>query len=99
MQLPLTYFNDDQYPEGFFYWLRNNQHLYDEFERRALQMARVRSRYSARTIVEVMRWNTDLRQGPDIVFKISNNMIPGMARLWMQQHGRKYPRFFSLREN
>ena len=88
--------HEDEYPDGFFHWLQTNRHIWKEFEVMALKMARKRKRYSARTIVEVMRWNTDLRESPDITFKLSNNMTPGMARLWMQKHGRSHPKFFSL---
>ena len=56
-----------------------------------------RKRYSARTIIEVLRWDSDLRE-KNKLFKISNNMVPGMARLWMARYGRKHPRFFNLRE-
>ena len=71
-----------EYPEGFFHWLNENQHIWKDFEEKALQMARMRQRYSARTIVEVMRWHSDLREKRPL-FKLSNNMTPGMARLWM----------------
>ena len=88
------------YPPGFWKWLADpqNHNLYQEFERRALQMAKRRERYSARTIIEVMRWNTDLRD-TSVTFKIQNNMVPGMARLWMRDHGFMYPRFFQLRDS
>ena len=87
-----------EYPEGFFHWLSQNQHIWEAFERRAYQMALVgRKRYSARTIIEVLRWDSDLRE-KNKLFKISNNMVPGMARLWMAKYGRKHPRFFNLRE-
>lgn len=88
----------DKFPEGFFHWLQYNHHIWTEFEKLASQMAvrQMRIRYSARTIVEVMRWNTNLREGPDITFKLSNNMVPGLARLWMVKHGERYPLFFQL---
>jgi hypothetical protein len=93
--------NQMDYPEGFFQWLQTNRDIWKEFEAMALKMAKRRTRYSARTIVEVMRWNTDLREKPDVTFKLSNNMTPGMARLWMRKHGKRHPKFFSLhnREN
>lgn len=84
-----------EYPDGFFHWLELNPQIWNEFEVMALKMAKKRPRYSARTIVEVMRWNSDLRQH-DVTFKLSNNMTPGMARLWMQKYGKAYPKFFSL---
>lgn len=86
-----------EYPDGFFHWLQKNRHIWLEFEQKALQMARIRKRYSARTIVEVMRWHSDLKEAAPL-FKLSNNMTPGMARLWMEKHGRKYPKFFCLHQ-
>lgn len=88
--------HQDEYPEGFFHWLTKNQSIWKAFEAKALQMAQTgRKRYSARTIVEVMRWHSDLADSTTL-FKLSNNMTPGMARLWMNKHGRKYPKFFLL---
>ncbi len=83
------------YPDGFFKWLTDNMKIWKAFEAKALRMAALRERYSARTIVEVMRWETDLRQ-TDNLFKLSNNMTPGMARLWMHKHGKRHPKFFTL---
>lgn len=87
---------DDNYPDGFFAWLPKNSHIYQEFESRALRMARRRLRYSARTIVEVIRWETDLEDS-EVGFKINDHYTPGMARLWMATHGEKYPKFFEIR--
>ncbi len=99
----------EKYPEGFFHWLQFNHHIWEQFERHAHTMAAKRDRYSARTIIEVMRWNSDLREqaakphpvsGKRIrppLFKMSNNMTPGLARLWMVKHGKKYRKnFFTL---
>lgn len=89
----------DKFPDGFFWWLKNNDHLWKTFEEKAYLMAAVggRPRYSARTIIEVMRWDTDLCE-KEPMFKISNNMVPGLARLWMVKHGQSYPKFFQIRE-
>ena len=72
-------------------------HIWNQFEEHGLTMARKRLRYSARTIIEVMRWNSDIReeQGKPL-FKLSNNMTPGLARLWMAKHGDQYPKFFQI---
>lgn len=85
-----------EYPEGFFFWLHHNLHVWNQFEEYALQMAQHRKRFSARTIVEVMRWNNTIRQNKDKTFKLSNNMTPGMARLWMAKYKYRYPKFFAL---
>jgi len=96
-QAPLDF--DDKYPDGFFRWLQANARIYTEFERRALCMARAgRKHYSARTIVEAIRWNTDL-QDSDSIFKINGNYVPGMARLFMETHDEQYPGFFQLRDS
>ena len=74
------------FPDGFPEWLRANHGIYSAFVRSSLTMCRAgRAHYSARTIVEKMRWDTDLSE-TNSRFKISNNMIPGMARLAMQQY-------------
>ena len=89
----------DPYPDGFWLWLPKNRHIYRAFERRALQMARTgRKRYSARTITETIRWQTDLADS-ETTFKINDHYTPGMARLWMNTHGATYPGFFRLRDS
>ena len=94
---PLQRSFDDGYPDGFFHWLQKNSKVYREFERRALQMARTgRERYSARTIVETLRWNSDIADS-ETMFKINDHYTPGMARLFMATHGAAYPKFFELR--
>jgi hypothetical protein len=87
------------YPGGFFVWLTSEtgHAVWVQFEWQALQMAGRRKRYSARTIVESIRWNMDLKT--DGEFKICNNWIPGMARLWMAKHGRATPGFFNIRDS
>ncbi len=88
---------DDGFPDGFFAWLSQNSKVYREFERRALQMARTgRKRYGARTIIETMRYDSDIAD-TDRTFKLNDHMTPGMARLWMNTHAEQYPKFFELR--
>ncbi len=86
----------DKYPEGFFNWLQYNSHIWEQFERYGISMANKRIRYSARTIIEVMRWNSDIKDRHSKLFKLSNNMTPGLARLWMAKHGLDHPTFFQL---
>lgn len=87
------------YPAGFFAWIETveGQCVWAEFEKLALRAARSgRPRYSAKSIIEVIRWNTMINDGTE--FKVNNNWSPGLARLWMQKHGRDYPNFFALRD-
>lgn len=89
---------DDKYPSGFWFWYAANTHIYKAFERMALRMASSgRTKYSARTIIENIRWRTDLRD-KQATFKINGNNVPGMARLFMETHGERFPKFFELRE-
>lgn len=65
----------------FLPWLEENQHLYCEFERLSLQMARHRDHYGARSIVEKMRYDMTISErGGE--FKINGNFVPCMARLF-----------------
>ena len=90
---------DSGYPANFFRWLQANARIYTEFERRALLMARSgREHYSAKTIVETIRWHTDL-QDTDKQFSLNNNYTSGCARLFMEQHGNQFPGFFQLRNS
>ena len=66
--------------EEFSDWLQLNRPIYDSFVAAALKMKRTgRGHYSSRTIVELLRWHSDLRDS-DTSFKINHNMAPQMAR-------------------
>lgn len=78
--------NRNHYPDGFFRWLSENYRIYCEFEDRALEVRRTgRKHFSARVIVENIRWHTLLRD-KDATFKINDHWTPGMARLAMKIH-------------
>jgi len=88
---------DDKFPPGFELWLSKNKPIYNSFVGKALAMSYKRDRYSARTIAESIRWESDLRDSNNL-FKINNNWVPGMARLAM----REYPKlkgFFTCRDS
>jgi len=83
--------------EDFPVWLHANYPIYAEFERQAEMVASRRDHYSARTIAEVIRHNSQLAEvGCD--WKINNNRIPCMARLFSILHPEKAG-FFQLRES
>lgn len=73
-----------------------NPHVYDEFRSRVFRMrATGRTRYSARTIMESMRWDYHIvTTGKP--FKISNDFIPVYARLLIHRHP-EFRNFFSLK--
>ena len=92
-------FEDDGYPVNFWRWLRTNKHVYRAFKIYAFRMAmKGRTRYGAKTIVEVLRYETDLKD-TEKTFKLNNNYTSGMARLFMSEYGQKYPGFFRLRDS
>jgi hypothetical protein len=63
-----------------------NPQVYKSFKARALRMhATGREKYSARTIVEVMRWHYDIRTTGD-VFEINDDYVPLYARLFLYHH-------------
>lgn len=71
------------YPDGFFRWLELNPIIVLEFVDRARQVkASGRSRFSARAIIENIRWHT-LLADREATFKINDHWTPGLARLAM----------------
>jgi hypothetical protein len=87
----------EEFTHDFGDWLAENMSIYREFERQARLIASRRDRYSARTIAEVIRHNSLLAEqgGP---WKINNNRIPDMARLFSALHP-EHDGFFQLRDS
>lgn len=83
----------DEFRPDFYQWIIFNYNVYLEFESRALRVAKVRSHYSARTIMEVIRHETIIGELTGI-FKINNNFTPDCARLFALQ----YPGYSKLFE-
>jgi hypothetical protein len=84
-----------KYPIDFRNWVKAHPEIYRAFAGKAREMARKRKRYSARAIIHVIRWETDLRE-TDVTFKINNNWTPYLARLFMDLNP-EYTGFFELR--
>lgn len=84
--------------DAFLDFYRDNFDVYCKFVSQALRMSNAgRRHYSARTIIENIRWETDLG---DVAseFKINNDFIPYLARLSMS----RFPElagFFELRQS
>jgi hypothetical protein len=77
-------------------WLTSNLHIWDAFSREVFKVhARGVTRYSARTVGEVLRHHSALYEvgGP---WKLDNDRIPDMARLFMVRHP-SFAGFFELR--
>ncbi len=79
--------NDKQFRADFYEWLVANFHIFDYFERCALQVRENGfQHYSARTIVEVMRHRSNVREIGDGSWKLNDHRTPDMARLYMLLH-------------
>jgi hypothetical protein len=66
----------------FGLWIKHNKAIYERFERVAIEAANKGFRnYSARTVAEYLRHHTALRDS-NVMFKINNNVVPMMARLF-----------------
>ncbi len=74
--------NPQSFQPGFDVWIDNNHHVYQDFERRALAVAKHRHHYSGRTIVEVMRHESVVSESSG-QFKLNNKFIPDLGRLFM----------------
>lgn len=79
--------NRGQFTDAFCEWLPTNLHIFSEFCARAKAIRkRGRKHYGAKTIVEVIRFETDLRSSPDESFKCNNNYTAYLARLCMMAY-------------
>lgn len=81
-QPPLV-FDRSKYRDDFADWLLENQHIWQAFALKADAIwNRGRRHYSARTIVEVLRHESNLAEvGGE--WKINGNYVPDLARLYM----------------
>lgn len=81
--------NPNLFQVKFKSFILKNMNIYTAFEKEALAISKIRSHYSARTIVEFLRHETNLRQdstGAYGEFKISDSFTPDMARLFVLRH-------------
>jgi hypothetical protein len=73
----------DRFKPDFGEWLFANMHVWEAFEREAERVwATGRRHYSSRTLWEVMRHETTLRER-DGEFKLNNDRAPDIARLYL----------------
>lgn len=71
--------------ENFQLHLEQNPHIWDMFERFALQAASVRKHFSAKAIIHRIRWETEIEEIGSI-FKLSDGWISHYARKFMEDH-------------
>lgn len=71
--------------ENFEKHHEKNPKIYETFETYALKAAERKSRYSAKAIFHIIRWETELEeQGSD--YKIDDGWISHYARLFMERN-------------
>lgn len=79
--------HDKKFRNDFYLWLCANHHVFEYFERCALQVRdNGFKHYSARTIVEVMRHRSNVREISAEPWKLNDHRTPDMARLYMLLH-------------
>lgn len=65
---------------------RDNPSVYKSFVRFALEAARRRPYFSARAIIQRMRWETMIEENSKSTFKLSNNWVAYYARKFMKDY-------------
>lgn len=79
--------NNTMFKRDFFDWITANHQIFSYFEQSAQKVREAGfNHYSARTIVEVMRHRTNVREIGDGTWKINDHRTPDMARLYMLLH-------------
>lgn len=75
-----------------------NPHVFELFVRFARQVkARGFQKYSARTILERIRWHTDTETTRDDGFKLNDHHTPFYSRLVMSEFPDEFADFFEIR--
>lgn len=86
---------DPELLQRFKEYHQANPEIYRQFVIYAHRMKGVRKKYSAWTVINVIRWNFDLRTTEP--FKINNDFIALYARLLIH-HDPSFEGFFELRK-
>lgn len=82
----------------FPYFCHHNMHVIDAVTEECRKLKNAgRVRYSMRTIIEVLRHNSAIRQAGDVTFKINDHAAPDLARLVMILFPAELDGFFELR--
>ncbi|MAS98849.1 MAG: hypothetical protein CMF29_08040 [Kiritimatiellaceae bacterium] len=83
--------------EEWWEFHKANPHVYNLFCDYANKaIASGRKHYSARTIIELIRWHNDI-ETTESDFKINDHVVPYYARLFMHYHP-EHKGFFELRQ-
>jgi len=73
---------DGDWMPDFWDFLEHNRAIYIAFCHSTLQIRRTGiTHYSTRAIIHHVRFETDLREGPDSTFKVNDHWTPYLARI------------------
>lgn len=87
----------DAFRVDFLGWLEANWRIWDQFNERATRIwENGKPHYSARRIIESIRFDSDLQEARREEFKINGNYVPDLARLWTM-HDKRRDGFFEFR--
>lgn len=91
--------SEHHYRPEFVTWLHSNHQVWQAFVDKTHEAFNLqhRARFSARNVMEQVRWSTAVRES-GAMFKINNNYIPDLARLVMELDTRLNG-FYQLRSN
>jgi len=79
--------HQSMFKRDFFDWITANHPIFAYFEQSAQKVRESGfDHYSARTIIEVMRHRTNIREIGDGTWKLNDHRTPDMARLYMLLH-------------
>lgn len=91
--------SEEKRRKAFEKFHRDNPHVWEEFERRALALiAKGREDFGARQIVESMRYFYAVEIRSSDGFRINNNHVPFYARMFAEKHP-EHRDFFKQRES
>ncbi len=86
------------FKRDFYQWVKDNYPVFEYFEQSALKVhGHGVKHYSARTIVEVMRHRTNIREIGDGTWKLNDKRTPDMSRLFLALHP-ELGGFFEMRK-
>lgn len=96
--LALIALHPDKFRRDFYGWIKDNWHIYEYFEKSAFKVSNMGfNHYSARTIIEVMRHRSNVREISDTPWKLNDQRTPDLSRLFTFLHPDMHG-FFEQRE-
>src|ERR1700722_4617993 len=79
--------NAERFPDKFLSYLPHNLHVYHAFRREALAVWRKGYKhFGARTIIEVLRYNSAMRENSNEVWKLNDVWTPYLSRLFILEN-------------